>query len=222
MSCWYAKISGSPCSYTLKLTITILATLFSVIGIFSLAFGVVFATRYYRGSRRDAYLWVTRSLLKAWEHGFILPHCRYVGHGGVWWLPILSRTSHSNEYLVVLHPLSNTQSQPTRQRVMYMLLSLTVAALLLPLQTTLDVRHVSKKMKERVSDKTRARILLQLPGNEGTFIFTLLLYTWWCILAYHPIKDFHSKWWVVWTQTKGQKKNRAGLGTKLVVLYVYL
>ena len=39
-----------------KLTITILATLFSVIGIFSLAFGVVFATRYYRGSRRDAYL----------------------------------------------------------------------------------------------------------------------------------------------------------------------
>ena len=39
-----------------KLTVTILATLFSVIGIFALAFGVVFATRYYRGSRRDAYL----------------------------------------------------------------------------------------------------------------------------------------------------------------------
>ena len=168
---------------------------------------------------------------------------------------------------------------------MYMLQSLTDAALFLPLQTTLDVRHVSKKIKERVSDKTRARILLQLPGNVGTFISILLLYmtvpcwnwrlsrrvfrlhrclrstvslnfclrrglyalrkcmnilwiyeahmshtlngssamwrfegsnaieirywitfdfytilllyAWWCILAYHSIKDLHSKWWVV-------------------------
>ena len=38
-----------------------------------------------------------------------------------------------------------------------MLLSLTVAALLLPPQTTLDVCHVcKKKITERVSDKTRA------------------------------------------------------------------
>ena len=41
-----------------------------------------------------------------------------------------------------------------------MLLSLTDAALLLPLQTTLDVCHVCKKITERVSDKTRAYLLL--------------------------------------------------------------
>ena len=41
-----------------------------------------------------------------------------------------------------------------------MLLSLTVAALLLPPQTTLDVCHVcKKKITERVSDKTRAYLL---------------------------------------------------------------
>ena len=42
-----------------------------------------------------------------------------------------------------------------------MLLTLTVAALLLPPQTTLDVCHVcKKKITERVSDKTRAYLLL--------------------------------------------------------------
>ena len=101
---------------------------------------------------------------------------RYVGHGASHPMKDLTLKMNINfvSNYIVLHPLSNTQSQPTRQRVMYMLQSLNVAALLLPLQTTLDGRHVSKKIKQRVSDKARAHILLQLPGNEGTSISILL------------------------------------------------
>ena len=53
---------------------------------------------------------------------------------------------------------------------MYMLQALTVAALLLPPQTTLDVCHVcKKKITERVSDKTHAYLplpMLHLPLRE--------------------------------------------------------
>jgi len=43
---------------TKKFTVTVVSTLFSVIGIFALAFGVVFVTGYYHSKKRDAYLWV--------------------------------------------------------------------------------------------------------------------------------------------------------------------
>ena len=39
-----------------RFAVTVVATLFSVIGIFALAFAVVFGSRYYKGARRDAYL----------------------------------------------------------------------------------------------------------------------------------------------------------------------
>lgn len=39
-----------------KFTVTVISTLFSVIGIFALAFGVVFVTGYYHSKKRDAYL----------------------------------------------------------------------------------------------------------------------------------------------------------------------
>lgn len=38
-----------------KFVITVLATFFSVTGIFLVAFGVVFGSQYYKGRKRDAY-----------------------------------------------------------------------------------------------------------------------------------------------------------------------
>ena len=53
-------------------------------------------------------------------------------------------------------------------RCMYMLQSLTVAALLLPPQTTLDVCHMcKKKITERVSDKTCVYLLFKLMSSSS-------------------------------------------------------